>query len=349
MPRFSDNDASQLREVEAELGCLREGAASALAWIPSTLVELLRSEKGLSCTYAPRGDGLQIAAGHVHGISREFFPAADRWLLGAPVRWTSYNPLRPEPSQRNVALTLDDLDGRSEGRAAPIFALYEKYGMKSHQQLRTLLCDGPSLLGYVAVVQSNDVDKRQRRMFNHLVPAMKRRLSRERLLGGAASNRLLLEVALNEVPSAAFVLGEGGRVHEANRLGEAWLEAQGLAGRRALRELVVDGADVGFRVTRVVTAEESPRYIAVEIVTAPTRHAVESAGRRWGFTEREQTVLRCVAEGLPNRTLAAHLAVSQRTVESHLTRMFAKAQVGSRSEMLAKALRGGGERTYSLP
>ena len=58
MPRFADKDTKRIREVVAELGCLREGAASALAWLPATLVDLLQTDKGLSCTYAPRGASL---------------------------------------------------------------------------------------------------------------------------------------------------------------------------------------------------------------------------------------------------------------------------------------------------
>jgi DNA-binding CsgD family transcriptional regulator len=276
------------------------------------------------------------------GLTRDIHSIGDRWLVDAPVNWTTYNPLRPEPPHRNAAMTIADIARATGHSDAPVVrAVYAKVGIARDDQLRVLICDGPSLLGYVGLFQGKDFEKRQKRLLSRLVPAMQRRLSRERLLSGAASTQLLLAAALEEIPSAAFVLGDRGRVHEANRLGEVWLSAHGLAGRRALRDAVlVRGAARGFRVTRIASAAETPKHLVVEVTTAATWHAAERAGVHWGFTAREREVLRAVTEGLPTRTLAAHLAVSERTVEAHLTRMFAKAQVATRAEMVAKALRG---------
>jgi DNA-binding CsgD family transcriptional regulator len=44
-------------------------------------------------------------------------------------------------------------------------------------------------------------------------------------------------------------------------------------------------------------------------------------------------VARLVADGLPNREVAARLFVSPRTVEFHLRNVFAKAGVASRGEL----------------
>jgi DNA-binding CsgD family transcriptional regulator len=344
MPRFSASDTRRLREIARELGTIRESSLTALAWLAPTLREVLRTEKAVTCTYAPRADGLSIVRGGESKLPTEIHAFTDEWLRTAPVRWTSFNPMRPEPAHRNRAMTLDDIQ-RVSGLASPpvVSAVYAKYGLARDDTLRVLVCDGASLVGYVALFQANPFEKRQKRLLSHLVPAIQQRLSRERLLSHASSTKLLLGAALEEIPSAAFVLSDGGRVIETNRLGARWLDAKGLDGRRALRDAVVapaPTATASFRLTRVVTAEESPKVLAVELTTMATFYAVARAGDRWGFTARELQVLEGVADGVPTRTLAAHLAVSERTVEAHLTRMFAKAQVATRAEMIAKAMSG---------
>jgi DNA-binding NarL/FixJ family response regulator len=50
-------------------------------------------------------------------------------------------------------------------------------------------------------------------------------------------------------------------------------------------------------------------------------------------------VLALLVEGLTTRTIAAALAIAERTVEVHLTAMFEKAQVESRTELVAAVWR----------
>jgi DNA-binding NarL/FixJ family response regulator len=49
-----------------------------------------------------------------------------------------------------------------------------------------------------------------------------------------------------------------------------------------------------------------------------------------GLTRREREVLGCVAEGASNRAIATRLCVSEQTVKTHLTRIFAKLSVANR-------------------
>jgi DNA-binding NarL/FixJ family response regulator len=51
-------------------------------------------------------------------------------------------------------------------------------------------------------------------------------------------------------------------------------------------------------------------------------------------------VLALVVEGLPTRTMAAVLGVSERCVEAHLTAIFEKAQVETRAELAAAVWQG---------
>lgn len=58
-------------------------------------------------------------------------------------------------------------------------------------------------------------------------------------------------------------------------------------------------------------------------------------------TRREREVLRIAAKGLKNKEIADYLHVSIRTVEAHLSSIFHKLGVGSRTEAILHALRDG--------
>jgi DNA-binding CsgD family transcriptional regulator len=57
------------------------------------------------------------------------------------------------------------------------------------------------------------------------------------------------------------------------------------------------------------------------------------------LTPTEQTVVDLVCEGLSNKEIAVRLLVSRRTVDTHLTHVYAKLGVGSRTELVSLALR----------
>ena len=57
------------------------------------------------------------------------------------------------------------------------------------------------------------------------------------------------------------------------------------------------------------------------------------------LTERELEVLRMAAKGMSNREIAQELTISVRTVQTHLTNIFNKMGVGSRTEAVVHALR----------
>lgn len=56
------------------------------------------------------------------------------------------------------------------------------------------------------------------------------------------------------------------------------------------------------------------------------------------LSDRERAVLVLAAAGLTNRAIGLHLSISDRTVQGHLAHIFAKLQVGSRTEAVTRAL-----------
>jgi len=55
-------------------------------------------------------------------------------------------------------------------------------------------------------------------------------------------------------------------------------------------------------------------------------------GERAELSPREREVLRCVAEGKPNKLIARELGISEKTVKTHLTRVFQQIGVTDRTQ-----------------
>ncbi len=60
-----------------------------------------------------------------------------------------------------------------------------------------------------------------------------------------------------------------------------------------------------------------------------------------GLTAREREVLELVSQGLPNKTTAARLGISDHTVKFHLSSIFSKLGVSTRTEAVRRAVRAG--------
>jgi DNA-binding NarL/FixJ family response regulator len=65
--------------------------------------------------------------------------------------------------------------------------------------------------------------------------------------------------------------------------------------------------------------------------------ASPQAAAAHGLTQRELQVLRLVAQGATNRSIAAELVLSDRTIDRHVSNIFAKLRVSSRAAATAYA------------
>ena len=71
------------------------------------------------------------------------------------------------------------------------------------------------------------------------------------------------------------------------------------------------------------------------------RQARSNARLIEALTTREHDVLALVADGLPNRDIAARLGISEHTVKFHLASIFGKLGVSTRTEAVQRGLRLG--------
>jgi LuxR family maltose regulon positive regulatory protein len=86
----------------------------------------------------------------------------------------------------------------------------------------------------------------------------------------------------------------------------------------------------------LLSAFSRERDVRVSALTAPARQPA-SEGYRDPLTERELEVLALLAEGFSNKELASHLVVATSTIKQHLKNIYAKLDVHSRTEALARA------------
>ena len=92
---------------------------------------------------------------------------------------------------------------------------------------------------------------------------------------------------------------------------------------------------------------------AEAVLSLPSAYAREDGGLRRdrpareyaapveALTTREHDVLALVADGLPNRDIAARLGISDHTVKFHLASIFGKLGVSTRTEAVQRGLRLG--------
>jgi DNA-binding NarL/FixJ family response regulator len=120
----------------------------------------------------------------------------------------------------------------------------------------------------------------------------------------------------------------------------AFLEA-GAAGY-LLKDVSVDKL---IDAIRAVHAGESVLHPAItrKVINRFSR-SEDKSGTRSGLdqiTERELEVLGLAARGMSNRDIAHELSISVRTVQTHLSNIFNKVGVGSRTEAVMYGLRAG--------
>jgi DNA-binding NarL/FixJ family response regulator len=115
--------------------------------------------------------------------------------------------------------------------------------------------------------------------------------------------------------------------------------------RQRLKALLPEGVDV---VAEVRTVREARRVVGIDAILTPAspgssapvagddaREAIEP------LTARELEVLTLLSRGLPNKSIAAALGISDQTVKFHVATIFGKLGASNRTDAARRALRFG--------
>lgn len=305
---------------------------------------LLETDKALLYCVAqrPGSTDLTVTRDAAVGYPRERWrDGFEEFVRGRGIDWAGYNALRPDPQQRDRVLRSADVARLTKGRSLEVKeALYRRLGIHGQDTMRALVCDGPSLLAWVGIVQPEKTTELQRELFTAALPAFRKRLMFERVVTEAALATSALEAALEQIAGAAWVLSSTGRIMHANAAGRARIDADPDGAHRSVAASVSGAEDPRLKTMPLRDSQGMVGHFVVEVAErAAAGSSSVTAARKLGLTPAQTRVLERVARGVSNATIAADLGVAERTVEAHVTAILVKAQVPSRAALIVQIFR----------
>ncbi|MBN1210560.1 MAG: helix-turn-helix transcriptional regulator [Myxococcaceae bacterium] len=361
-------DKAFLADLRERLEAFEPGV-NVLPTLMGVLREGLRAERMVA--YGVELAPEQYAASFCHGAgfpqaSGELLDTLNGFLCQQSNPWGYFDPARPAPAQRNRALHFRP-HAETEAQVAPLHdtgtaawrrlgigpseqaqvrervhegtvTLYRRLGMEHMFQLRALVCEGPALLAWIGALRTEPFSQHEQRLLQELVPGLQRRLELETRLREAGLLGSALEAALEALGQPAYVVSSKGRVVYANSAGRAQAERA----PRHLTEAVQRHAQgepppTETQLTPLRVRGLPPHYLVVNrSAEAQASARVHVLAARWGLTGREAEVLEHIIQGTSNKAIAARLGCAERTVEVHVTHVLSKAEVESRSALIAK-------------
>jgi DNA-binding CsgD family transcriptional regulator len=347
MGKLTKTDHVRLDELAAELNILKLGEPSAIRSVLAEFRVLAELESMLCFCPVERTTGWGIERFECTNFDNDtrFRQLAVTFLERAPRRFGWFDPIRPEPSQRNVVLELDELVPREQLEQSPGYVeVLTPLRLQHTHQMRALICDGGSLLGWFGAFHSERASERQQELMIAMIPAMRRRLSIERQLDAAAMTAAALETTLEHLGVPAFIVSATGRVFESNQVGQALLEARRTEVTSALRDALAQRpSSIQFEVTRFRQHGAEDHWLAilkVRAVDARVVRAISVAVTRFQLTVRQREVLELLIRGESNATIASALAITERAVEQHVSAMLDRTAVDNRSSLISMVLLG---------
>lgn len=344
MGRLAKEDAERVRAIEAYLATYADAAPEAFTTtLTAGLKDLLQTDASLAYGLAPTADGLTLSHLSGHGFDLRSGTRLLRSLVESQrIGWGAYNPIRPEPAQRNSVMTGSDL-----GEAFKLTPIYRdvmpKIGLANADQLRVLLCDGPAFLLWIGAFQGASYEPWQKRLLQQLVPSLKKRMALQEALANAPVLRSALAEALEALARPAFLITDTGAMKVTNTAGTHLWESD----RRRTCDALIDCARrperaQRFSVTRVKGNDRRDHFLVIAKPDRSTEAQTRTlaAAQRWRLSKRQREVLVLIIDGATNRVIAATLGIAERTVEVHVTAILDKAQVENRSELAASVWRG---------
>ncbi|KFE62289.1 LuxR family transcriptional regulator [Hyalangium minutum] len=365
---FDSRDKGLIADLQGRLDTVEPGA-DVLHGLMDGLREGLRAERMVAYGVELAPDHYAASFCHSAGFPQpqgELLGTLNGFLRQQPNPWGYFDPARPAAAQRNRALHFRPHE-ETETRETPLHdlkagawrrlgigpteearvrervtggtvTLYRQLKMEHMFQLRALVCEGSTLLAWVGALRSEPFTPREQRLLQELVPSLQRRLELETRLREAGLLGSALEAALEALGQPAYVLSSKGRVVYANSAGRALAERASPSLAEIIRRHGQgEPPPPGTSVTALQVRGLSPHYLVVDRSTEAQASArVHVLASRWGLTVREAEVLEHIIQGTSNKAIAARLGCAERTVEVHVTHVLSKAQVESRSALIAK-------------
>lgn len=329
-------------DMKAALATWREGGPSAVDVVIEYLPRLLEIDQ--VCVYDVEPTDNAFSVGLLRGrgfdVSR-VKSVIDSWTREGRF-WGAFDPLRPSARDRNRAVRQQDLN---LDRIPPVHGrrtIIDDFAWAgiAREQIRVIIADGPQMLAWVGGFRDDGFTEQDKRRLQSVVPAMQFRLRQERMLSLAEMRLSALDSALEALGSSAFLVDRRGRIVHANS-----------AGWRELKERSMAPA---FDGSSVAAGRWPPQFEAITLksdgvadhwlVIRRPRHQDEDEARiaafarRHQLTPRQTEVLGLIVRGHPNRSIAALLRCSVRTVEVHVCAILERTGAASRAELIASIL-----------
>jgi DNA-binding CsgD family transcriptional regulator len=354
-------------ELRALLDTVELGT-DVLPRLVDALREALHAERSIAYGVEVGPERFQASFTHISGFSlstAEAHAALNDFLGSMRDPYGYFNPACPQPSQRNrvlqfqapgtdaapvplqderlaswkkLGITAEEQERFHERVRSCLGSFLQRFGLERQVYLRVLVCDGPALLGWVGGVRAEPFTERELRLLEEITPALQRRLLLDTRLREAGILGAALQTTLEAIGQPAYVVTSTGRIAHANSAGQVRLNQDGESVRESLcGPLREEPAGENLSFTPLRLTGVPLHYLAIERNRSAqvTAHA-HSLRASWGLTKRETEVLGRLVYGDSNKAISLRLDCAERTVEVHVTRILAKAQVESRSALIAK-------------
>lgn len=251
-----------------------------------------------------------------------------------------FDLLRPPARERDRVV---ELGARPTCTADSVFRrdVLAPVGLDRHRQLRTLVCDRDATLAWFGALHDGEFTPLQRRKLRALLPPLRHRLSVERLLKRSKLVHAALDMILDQIGSACFLLGAKHEIVFANPRGRGLLRAARQETLRTLERAVRQPCRGDVEVIRLASrGAPALTLVVLRPESDETRidSCVAAAAARWRLTPKQREVLRLVALGQMNNEIAYTMGISERAVELHITAIFDKLGVDNRTALVARTL-----------
>jgi DNA-binding CsgD family transcriptional regulator len=324
-------------EIEHALSVFELDGSSRIANVLPRIRELLATE--IACVYSVSEgtSGWELSRYHAIGFPASMQRRFGEFLASAPGRFGVYDPVCPEPSQRNRVIESTRLAERT-GQAFALRRVLEPVGLGDYGHLRVLLCEGPSLLGWFGALSGEPFTARQRGILRALARPMHDRLLAERRLERGRLASAAMDALLDAVAVPAFIIDDHAAICEMNAAARTLLATRGRDIRAALADALARRPTTPrIELTRLHERGVGSHWLArVELDRVAV--CITAAAQRFALTPREAEVLHWIVRGASNQRIATELACSERNVEAHVAKMFAKTDVASRTALVARVL-----------